>query len=73
MDQPRLRKPCNACLPGHLVRQARRYPVDQPLAARTVRATAKAQDDADGAQRLLAGLERLRDEFGSLVDDFPRL
>jgi hypothetical protein len=61
------------------VQQARRYTsnlsgtVEELLAAWTARAAADAQADAERTQRLVAGLERLRNEVGSLADDFPPL
>ncbi|MGD0108690.1 MAG: type II toxin-antitoxin system CcdA family antitoxin [Rhodopila sp.] len=73
------RQPCNLSLPADLVQQARRYTsnlsgtVEELLAAWTARAAADAQADAERTQRLVAGLERLRNEVGSLADDFPPL
>jgi antitoxin CcdA len=73
------RQPCNLSLPVDLVQQARRYTsnlsgtVEELLAAWTARAAADAQADAERTQRLLVGLDRLRDEVGSLADDFSPL
>jgi post-segregation antitoxin (ccd killing protein) len=73
------RQSCNLSLPADLVRQAHRYTsdlsgtVEELLVAWTARAAAEAQADAERTQRLLAGLERLRDEVGSLADDFSPL
>ena len=73
------RQPCNLSLPVDLVQQARRYTsnlsgtVEELLAAWTARAAVDAQADAERTQRLLVGLDRLRDEVGSLADDFSPL
>jgi antitoxin CcdA len=80
MDQRAIpRQPCNLSLPADLVRQARRYTnnlsgtVEELLVAWTARAAAEAQADTERSQRVLAGLERLRNEVGSLADDFSPL
>jgi antitoxin CcdA len=73
------RQACNLSLPLDLVQQARRYTdnlsgtVEALLAAWVAREESSADEEAERTKRLLAGLNRLRNEVGSLADDFSPL
>jgi antitoxin CcdA len=73
------RQACNLSLPPGLVRQARRHTdnlsgtVEVLLAAWVTREEAADDEAAERTKRLLMGLNQLRDEVGSLADDFSPL
>jgi post-segregation antitoxin (ccd killing protein) len=73
------RQACNLSLPPDLVRQARRHtnnlsgPVEVLLAAWVTGEEAADDEAAERTKRLLRGLNQLRDEVGSLADDFSPL
>jgi post-segregation antitoxin (ccd killing protein) len=73
------RQACNLSLPTNLVQQARRHTdnlsatVETLLAAWIAREEASADEEAARTKRLLAGLNQLRNEVGSLADDFSPL
>ena len=73
------RQACNLSLPPDLVRQARRHTdnlsgtVEVLLAAWVTREEAADDEAAERTKRLLMGLNQLRDEVGSLADDFSPL
>jgi post-segregation antitoxin (ccd killing protein) len=73
------RQACNLSLPSDLVQQARRHTdnlsgtVEVLLAAWVTREQAADDEAAERTNRLLRGLNQLRDEVGSLADDFSPL